>query len=413
MLNRLKTVRAEFPSQFWILFIGMFISTVGSSMIWPFLTLYVSKKLGLPLTQAASLVTINAVMGLIFSFIAGPITDRLGRKWVMVASLFVNGSMYVVMSHASSYAMFALCQAVMGAFNPLYRVGADAMMSDLIIPEKRSNAYSLLRTSNNLGVAIGPALGGFIASRSYTVAFYLAAVGLIFYSFLITFKAHETLPQEAAASLKGKQVFSGYGHIFNDREFMGFIVSFTFTNMLASLIWVLLPVYTNQNFHISESLYGWIPTTNAIMVVLFQYGVNKVTRNHKPLWVLAAGTAFYAIGTTAVAFFTGFWGFWLCMVITTIGELVVIPTATTFTANQAPTEMRGRYMSIYNLTSSLASATAPVLGGVLNDNVGPRMIWLGGGVIGVVSVLFFVSMAVLFKNAGVQVLKTTSTDNLS
>jgi MFS family permease len=241
MLSRVKSMRAEFPAQFWILFVGMFISTVGSSMIWPFLTLYVSKKLGLPLTQAASLVTINAVMGLIFSFIAGPITDRLGRKWVMVASLFVNGSMYIVMSHANSYAMFALCQAVMGAFNPLYRVGADAMMSDLIVPEKRSSAYSLLRTSNNLGVAIGPALGGFIASRSYVVAFYLAAAGLIFYSVLITLKAHETLPREAAASLKGKQVFSGYGQIFHDQEFMGFILSFTFTNMLASLIWVLLP----------------------------------------------------------------------------------------------------------------------------------------------------------------------------
>jgi MFS family permease len=144
------------------------------------------------------------------------------------------------------------------------------------------------------------------------------------------------------------------------------------------------------------------------MVVLFQYLVNKVTRHHKPLWVLAAGTAFYAVGTTAVAFFSGFWGFWLCMVISTVGELVVIPTATTFTANQAPTEMRGRYMSIYNLTSSLASATAPVLGGVLNDNVGPRTIWLGGGVIGIISVLLFVMMAVLFKNAGAQPQKTVS-----
>lgn len=402
MLSRLRSARAEFPFQFWILFVGMFISTIGSSMIWPFLTLYVSKKLSLPLTQAASLVTINAVMGLIFSFIAGPITDRLGRKWVMVASLFVNGAMYVVMSHANSYGMFALCQAVMGAFNPLYRVGADAMMSDLIAPDKRSSAYSLLRTSNNLGVAIGPALGGFIASHSYTIAFYLAATGLIFYSFLVTFKARETLPLEAAASLKGKQVFSGYGHIFHDREFITFIISYTFTNMLASLIWVLLPVYTNQNFNIPESLYGWIPTTNAIMVVLFQYAVNQVTRRRKPLWVLAAGTAFYAIGTTAVAFFSGFWGFWLCMVIATAGELVVVPTATTFTANQAPSEMRGRYMSIYNLTSSLASAVAPVLGGVLNDRLGPRTIWLGGGVIGIVSVLSFVLLAILFKNAGMQ-----------
>jgi len=402
MLNRLRATRNEYPGQFWILFVGMFISTVGSSMIWPFLTLYVSKKLELPLTQAASLVTINAVMGLIFSFISGPITDRIGRKWVMVASLFVNGCMYLVMSQANTYAMFALCQAVMGAFNPLYRVGADAMLSDLIPAEKRSSAFSLLRTSNNLGVAIGPALGGFIASRSYTIAFFIAAAGLIFYSLLVAFQAHETLPAEAAASLKGKRVFAGYGYIFHDREFMGFVVSFTFTSMLASLIWVLLPVYANQNYGISESLYGWIPTTNAIMVVAFQYLINQVTRRHKPLWVLAAGTAFYAIGTTAVALFTGFWGFWLCMVIVTVGELVLIPTATTFTANQAPIEMRGRYMSIYNLTASLASAVAPIVGGILNDSLGPKTIWYGGGAIGIFSVLLFITMAKLFKNAGME-----------
>jgi MFS family permease len=379
----------------------MLLSTIGSSMIWPFLTLYVSKKLSLPLTQVASLVTMNAVMGLIFSFVSGPVTDRLGRKWVMVISLFVNGCMYLVMSSADTFYMFAICQCVMGAFNPLYRVGADAMMSDLIPPEKRSSAYSLLRMSNNLGVSIGPALGGFIASRSYAVAFYIAAAGLIFYSLLVAVRAHETLAPDAAALLKGKQVFSGYGKIFRDREFMGFILSFTFTTMLASLIWVLLPVYTNENFGLSESLYGWIPTTNAVMVVVFQYAITRVTHKHKPLWILAIGTAFYTLGTTAVAFFTGFWGFWLCMVIVTVGELVLIPTATTFTANQAPADMRGRYMSIYNLTSSVASAVAPVLGGYLNDTLGPRTIWLGGGVIGLFSIFLFSLMASIFKNAGV------------
>jgi MFS family permease len=400
-IKRFKSTWNEYPRQFWLIFIGMFISTVGSSMIWPFLTLYVSKTLSLPLAQVTTLVSMNAGMGLIFSFVSGPVTDRLGRKWVMAISLFVNGCMYLVMSHAHTFLAFAICQCVMGAFNPLYRVGADAMNSDLIPPEKRSEAYSLLRTSNNLGVAIGPALGGFIASRSYTIAFYIAAAGLILYSLMVTFRARETLSANAAASLKGKNVFAGYGQIFRDKEFMGFALSFTFTTMLASLIWVLLPVYTNEHFGLSESLYGWIPTTNAVMVVAFQYVVTMVTRKHKPMWVLAAGSAFYMLGTTLVAFFSGFWGFWLCMVITTVGELVLIPTATTYTANHAPADMRGRYMSIYNLTSSVASMFAPVLGGVMSDKLGPQMIWYSGGVIGVVSVLMFVVMGLLFKNAGV------------
>lgn len=397
MLSTLKNLRKTYPAQFWLLFIGMLVSTIGASMIWPFLMLYVSKKLELPLTQTASLMTINAMSGLFFALMAGPITDRFGRKWVMVISLLGNGVCYLFMSHASSYSGFAILQCLMGAFNPLYRVGADAMMADLIPSEQRSEAYSLLRMSNNVGVAIGPALGGFLATTSYTLAFYLAAAGLIFYSMLVLFNAHETLPAGAADSLKGGKLFTGYGRIFRDYEFMGFIGGFTLTQMVASIIWSLLAVYTNSNFGLPENLYGLLPTTNAIMVVVFQVMVTRVTRKHRTLPVMAVGTAFYALAAYAVSLFSGFWGFWSCMVVMTIGELVLVPTSTTFTANQAPEDMRGRYMSLYSLTWNIASGIAPVVGGFLNDNYGPRTIWYGGGTIGMVAVGVFTLLSLIFR----------------
>jgi MFS family permease len=389
MIERFKRARKEYPGQFWLLFVGMLISTIGSSMIWPFLMIYVSKKLMLPLTQTASLMTINAIMGLIFSFIAGPITDRFGRKWVMVVSLLGTGLTYLYMSAAGTYLEFAITQCLMGALGPLYRVGADAMMADLIPPEKRPDAYSLMRMSNNAGVSIGPAIGGIIATQSYSLAFFIAAAGMVFYSALIGFKAKETLPEGAAESQKGKALFTGYRRIFHDREFMGFVSAFTLTSMLASLVWILLPVYANTNFHVPENQYGFIPTTNAIMVVAFQFLVTLVTKRFKPLMVMTVGTAFYALATGSVALFSGFWGFWTCMVIMTIGELILIPTASTFTANIAPPDMRGRYMSIFGLTWSVAFGIAPILGGFLNDQFSPRAIWYGGAVIGAASILAF------------------------
>jgi len=157
-------LRGEYPGQYWLLFWGYLISTVGASMIWPFFTIYVSENLGLPLTAVASLMTINAVTGLAFSFFSGPLVDRAGRKWIMVASLVISGLVYFFYSRAGSLLEFAVLQAVAGAFNPLYRVAADAMMADLIPPERRIDAYSLMRLGHNVGVAIGPAVGGFIAS---------------------------------------------------------------------------------------------------------------------------------------------------------------------------------------------------------------------------------------------------------
>jgi MFS family permease len=395
MIARLKTAQKEYPAQFWILFIGMLISTIGQTMISPFLMIYVSKKFGLPLTQTASLISMNAAMGLIFSFVAGPIIDRLGRKWIMVISLTGLGVMYFFMSKAVTFTDFIMAQCLMGALTPLYRVGADAMLADLIPTEKRTDAYSLLRMSNNAGVAIGPAIGGLVASTSYILAFYIATAGLVFYGLLIAIRAKETLPIEASNSLKGRSIFSGYGHIFKHREFMGFVGAFTLTSMLSALVWVLLPVYTNTNFGLPEKLYGLIPTTNALMVVTLQYLVTQLTRRRKPMAVLTVGTAFYAVATLLVALFTRFWGFWLCMVILTIGELILSPTATTYTANSAPADMRGRYMSVFGLSSSVALLFAPVLGGVMSDNFGGRTIWLGGGVIGLLAIGAFLWLTIL------------------
>jgi len=90
MLDLFKRARSEYPSQFWLMFCGMLISTIGASMIWPFLMVYVSGRLHLQLTATASLMTLSSAVGLVASFIAGPIVDRFGRKWVMVISLVVK-----------------------------------------------------------------------------------------------------------------------------------------------------------------------------------------------------------------------------------------------------------------------------------------------------------------------------------
>jgi len=389
MLQRLRTAQREYPAQFWLLFWGLLISTTGSSMIWPFQMIYISEKLQQPLSVVASLNTLNAIVGILTSFIAGPISDRVGRKGVMVVSLLWNAVNYVLLSQADSLPAFAILIAISGVFNPLYRVGADAMLADLIPSEKRTDAYSLLRMSNNVGVAVGPSIGGLIAAQSYTIAFFGAAVCLAIYGFLVVFRGRETLAKPSTTVEQPKERLGGYGSILKDGQFMPFVVSFTFTTMCASIMWVMMAVYAKQNFGLSESLYGFIPTTNALMVIGLQIFVTNWTKKHQPLPMLTLGTFFYAISLGMVALSSGFWGFWTAMVVMTIGELILMPTATTYAANLAPADKRGRYMSIYGLTWNVASGTGPVLAGFLNDKIAPVAIWYGGFVIGLFSVASF------------------------
>ena len=226
------------------MFCGMTISTVGASMIWPFLIIYASEKLGLPRTTIALLMTINSAAGLAAAFMAGPIVDRVGRKGVMVVSLISNGLAYLFLSQASTFGEFAVLMALSGLSSPLYRVGGDAMMADLIPPERRVDAYALLRMSNNIGISIGPAIGGFIATTSYTIAFIGAMIGLSSYGLLLAFFARETMPPRTEA-LPKENLLIAYRQVLKDRSFISFVGTFTLIQMCVVLIWVLSKTTTS------------------------------------------------------------------------------------------------------------------------------------------------------------------------
>lgn len=400
LTKRINQFRRSYPPQFWLLFWGTLVSTVGTSMIWPYLVVYISEQLDLPLASIGGLITLNAATSLIASFLAGSITDRTGRKWAMVISLTFNGLAYLAMIPARTLGQFALLMALRGAFRPLFRVGADAMLADLVPPQQRADAYALNRLSKNVGVALGPALGGFLAATSYSIAFGIAAITSILFSVLIAFYAHETLPPSVISKKTLPQSFQGYSVIFQDRVFLTFILGVILQQVSASMLWVLLAAYAKQNYGVTESLYGLIPTTNALMVVFLQVFVTKQTKKYPPLRVVTLGTFLYALGVGSISLGNGFWGFWMSMVIVTMGELMVIPTSSSYTANIAPEKMRGRYMSLLALTWGAGSLIGPVTGGFLNDRFYPVSIWYGGGLAGLLGALLLFLLSLRNKGHG-------------
>ena len=396
---RLRQTAQEYPRQFWLLFFGSLVNSSGGSMVWPFLTIYIRQKLGVPLTDVALVLTVNSVAGFFSMSLAGPAADRFGRKWLMVIGLIVGGATMVAAILADSMAAILVVMAVNGAFSPLLRVGADSMVADIIPPEKRANAYALMRMIQNLGVAIGPTVGGFIAVISYSIAFGVAAGTSLIFALLILFFAVETLPAAAAGSSRRRRpgvsmrAEAGYGPVFRDRRFMAFAGIYTIAGMVGAMMMVLLPVYGKENFGVLESQYGFIMATNAIMVVLLQFAITRFSSRRPHFLVLAAGSLFYGVGAGSVALGSDFATFLVSMVILTIGEMLIIPTATTLTANLAPPDMRGRYMSMYSFTWGIAFGVGPVIGGALNDHVAPVAIWYGALALGLISTVGFLAMS--------------------
>lgn len=391
LLNSLRTLYPQYPRQYWLMITGIVISTAGGSMIWPFIVIYASNKLNMPLSTVAALISINAGTGLIASLVAGTLADKIGRRAVMVFSLTVNGIAYLLLIGAETYLQFAGLMVMIGLSNPLYQVGADAMLADMIPSEKRTDAYAINRVANNAAFALGPALGGFLATRSYNLAFYGASLGFVTYSLLLFFQAKETLViadhTAGRTPLTGRAVLQSYSRVFENKPFIIFVALISLGLIAPTMLWILMPVYAKTSFGISEGSYGWIPTTNALMCVFIQYFVTRVTRRHQTLPVVGVGMLIYALGTGSVALMSNFWGFWLSMIILTFGELILVPTASKYVADIAPADLRGRYMSIHWLGWGLARTLSPIIGGFLNDHLAPRAIWIGGLLIGLTSVL--------------------------
>jgi MFS family permease len=387
-IQSLRNIYHQYPRQYWLMITGIVLATAGGSMIWPFLLIYASGKLDLPLSTVAALISINAGTGLLSSLIAGTLADKVGRKVVMNFSLTMTGFTYFLLMRAETYPQFVGLMIMIGLSNPLYQVGADAMLADMVPAEKRTDAYAINRIANNAAFALGPAIGGFLATRSYDLAFYAAGTGFLSYSVLLFFLARETLDKTSINSnIPSSPTADGYGRVFRDKSYITFVATVSLGLIAPTMLWILMPVYAKTNFGIPESLYGWIPTTNALMCVFVQYSVTSITRRHRTLPVLGTGMLIYALGVGSVALMTGFWGFWLSMVILTFGELTLVPTASKYVADLAPADLRGRYMSIHWLGWGLARTLAPLIGGFLNDNIAPQAIWIGGLVIGLTSTL--------------------------
>lgn len=378
---------------------GVAISSAGGSMVWPFLLIYVTQKLVLPLSTVAPLLSISAGTGLLSSFVAGALTDKVGRKSVMIISLIVNGLAFLFLMNASTYQQFAIMMVIIGFSQPLYQVGADAMLADLIPTENRTSAYALSRIALNAGFGLGPALGGFLIATSYRLAFYGAGAGFLAYSLLLMLFARETLvasppgSPQSTVDAQRSNADQGYRRLLRDTRFLVFVLLTGLGLIAPMMLWTLMPVYAKVNFGLSERLYGWIPTTNAILCVFVQYTVSQMTRRHRALRVTALGMLVYAFGTGSVALMTGFGGFWLSMVILTFGELTVVPTASKYVADLAPADSRGRYMGAYWLSWGFARALAPLIGAMLNDQISPQAIWLGGLAIGLTSALGLVLLS--------------------
>jgi MFS family permease len=393
-LDKYKAIYNEYPHTFWTLIVITFIDRVGGAMLFPFFALYLTKKFDIGMTQVGVLFAAFSFSSFVGSMLGGALTDRLGRKGIIIFGLVASSLSTLGMGFVSTYTVFFFMALFSGILSETSGPARQAMIVDILPEEKRAQGFGIFRVAFNLSVVIGPAIGGLLAARSYLALFIADAVislitAALVYRLLPETKP-ETSPDAPQESMAGS--FGGYFRVLKDTAFMLFLgasmlMVLTYMNMNTTL-----GVFLRDTYNLPESGYGGLLSLNAAMVVLFQFPITRWIENQKPLLMMAAGTLLYAIGFAMYGFVSVYFMFVLAMVIITIGEMVIAPMGQALVARFSPEDMRGRYMAVHGFSWIIPFAVGPVLAGYVLDTYDPRLLWYIAGGVGLLAVTGFLAL---------------------
>jgi MFS family permease len=393
-IEKAKNVYAEYPRTFWTLVTITFIDRVGGAMLFPFFALYLTRKFGVGMTEVGVLFAVFSLSGFISSTIGGALTDRLGRKGIVIFSLIASSVSAVAMGLVTSFEAFFVLAMTVGILSDVAGPAHNAMVADILPEEKRAQGYGIIRVAFNLSVTIGPIIGGLLATRSYLALFIADAVISLITAALVWRFMPETKPAPKAGAVQESMAgtFGGYFRVLRDLPFLMFMGTCILMTLVYLNMNTTLGVYLRDAYGIPESGYGYILSLNAAMVVLFQFGITRRIEKRPPMLMMALGAALYAIGFAMYGFVSTYILFLLAMVIITAGEMIVAPVGQALVAKFAPEEMRGRYMAVFGYSWGISFMIGPYLAGIVLDNFDPRFLWYAAGIIGTLSVIGFLGL---------------------
>jgi MFS family permease len=391
LLEKARRTYHDYPSAFWVYNLIVFIDRLGGFMLYPFFALYLTRRYGIGMSTVGIIFGIFSISGMIGSALGGAVADRMGRKTVIICSLLLSSLSALGMGFAPTLAIFVAVSVLVGTLSNIGGPAHEAVVADLLPPNKRAEGYGIIRVVFNVAVIIAPPIAGLLISRSYLTLFLTDAIISVISAAIVFFALPETKPQarEHTQPETMKQTFAGYKRVFRDTPFLMFIgvtvlMTLVYMNMNSTL-----GVYLRDEHGISAAQYGWLLSINAILVVLFQFAVTRRLEKYKPLLMMAAGSVLYAIGFAMYGVVPSYAFFIVAMVIITIGEMVVSPFQQSIVASFAPEQMRGRYMAVSGLSWSISFTVGPYLAGGILDGAHPNLLWAFCGIVGMLAAVGF------------------------
>lgn len=395
MRNRLSqrfgSFTREFPRAFWPVVAVSFIDGIGRTLLFPFFALYVTQRFNVGATQAGLVLGMFSVSGLVGSMVGGALTDRIGRKKLILIGLVCSALTTLGLGLVNEMRWLYVVALISGLFGELAGPAHQAMIADILPEKQRQEGFGILRVVNNMTWIVGPSIGGLLAGWSFFYLFVSDAIVSCIVAALFFFYIAESKPKPSEDEVQESigKTFAGYGTVLKDLPFLAFILTSILLGMVYIQMYGTLSIFLRDQHNIDPQGFGLLMSTSGITVILFQLWVSRIIKWRPPFLMMTLGAIFYVIGFSLFGLVAAYWLFVGAIIVITIGEMVIMPTASALAANFAPQAMRGRYMAAFSLVWALPAALGPAAAGFVLDNYDPTLLWLGGGVLCAVAAAFY------------------------
>jgi glucose-1-phosphate thymidylyltransferase len=249
--------------------------SIAGSTIYPFLGIWAIKELHAS-QQALGLTYLVAAVGSgLVGYLGGHASDRVGRRPIMLlgwgaTTLVPVGLLFVGDNVVAGLALLG----VMPVFGSLGGAANQAMVADLASPERREAGYAAVRVASNLGVTIGPVLGGLFLLGENWNHLWLGVLPLAALSFAIAFRY---IPRSGAYAPSGPPTRGSFRVIVHDHPFLLFMVSAVFATMTYIATETLLPISLATTHNLAPAAWGVLMIVNPLLVTIFQLRLTRWT----------------------------------------------------------------------------------------------------------------------------------------
>ena len=360
-----------------ILFVIVFVDLLGFGMVIPVMALY-AERLGAPDSQIGWLMTGYSAMQFVFAPIWGRLSDRLGRRPLLLLSIAMTAVAFLGYAVAPSFAWLLVSRLFAGAATANIGI-AQAYIADVTPPEGRARGMGLIGAAFGLGFILGPAMGGLLSGISLAAPGYAAAVLAAANGVAAFF----VLPEPSArVEAHHRPRLTRLVEEFKKPGIRRLIVIYLFAILAFSGMEATFALLAAHRYHLDRSGVSYVFAFIGVVVTVVQGGlIGPLTRRFGERALLVTGLLAQAVGLAALPYAGGLGGLLVACLPLAFGSGLTTPALTSLISRSAAADDQGSTLGVGQSAAALGRVVGPISATNAFDRLWFAAPYLGGAVI--------------------------------